>query len=179
MINIELIPKLVIGWMNGWILILLLYLTYGILLKVFPKDVVTRLCDYDRSGWSKTQRIYYVIGKLLAIVCLVLITLTPLKVGAIIFIPGIILFASGFVGFIIALFNFKQAPPDQPATGGLYGISRHPQVSMLFIAAIGMCIAIGSWPALLIVILPSLFLHPRDVAEEKACSERYGDSYRA
>ena len=114
----------------------------------------------------------------MAFVCLILIILTPLKIRANIFIPGIILFALGLAGFIIALFNFKNTPSDQPVARGLYRISRHPQVLMLFIMSIGICITIGSGLVLFIVIISSLFLHSRDLAEEKACLERYGDSYR-
>ncbi len=175
----EIIPALKIGWLNGWILICLLYLIFGILLMAFPKDVVSRLYNYDRSSWGKTQRAFYIIGKLLALVCLVLIIFTPLKIRANIFIPGIILFALGLAGFITALFNFKNTLPDQPVTRGLYRISRHPQILMLFIMSIGICITIGSWIVLFIVIISSLFLHYRDLAEEEACLERYGDSYRA
>jgi len=175
----ELIPTLKIGWFNGWILLCLVYSIFGILLIAFPKDVVSRLYDYDRSGWSKTQKVIYVIGKLLAFVCLVLIIFTPLKIRANIFISGIILFAFGLAGFIIALFNFKNTLLDQPVTRGLYRISRHPQVLMLFIMSVGICITIGSGLVLFIVIISSLFLHSRDLAEEKACLERYGDLYRA
>ena len=174
----ELIPTLKIGWLNGWILLCLVYSIFGILLLVFPKDVVVRLYDYDRSSWSKAQKVIYIIGKLLAFVCLVLIIFTPLKIGANVFIPAIILFTLGLAGFIIALFNFKNTPLDQPVTRGLYRISRHPQVLMLFIMSIGICITIGSGLVLFIVIISSLFLHSRDLAEEKACLERYGDSYR-
>ena len=94
------------------------------------------------------------------------------------FLTAIILFAFGLAGFITSLFNFKNTPLDQPVTRGLYRISRHPQVLMLFIMSIGICITIGSWLVLFIVIISSLFLHSRDLAEEEACLERYGDSYR-
>ena len=174
----ELILTLKIGWLNGWILLVILYLIFGILLLAFPKDVRVRLYEYDRSSWSKTRRAFYIIGKLLALICLILIIFTPLKIRANIFIPGIILFALGLAGFITALFNFKNTSPNQPVARGLYRISRHPQVIMLFIMSIGICIAIGSWLVLFIMIVSSLFLHFRDLAEEKACLERYGDAYR-
>jgi len=174
----ELISTFKIGWLNGWILLCLIYLIFGILLLAFPKDVRVRLYEYDRASWSKTQRAFYVIGKLLALICFVMIIFTPLKIRANIFIPGIILFALGLAGFITALFNFKNTSPNQPVTRGLYRISRHPQVIMLFIMSIGICIAIGSWLVLFIMIVSSLFLHFRDLAEEKACLERYGDAYR-
>ena len=175
----ELIPTLEIGWLNGWILLCLVYSIFGILLILFPKDVVSRLYNYDRSSWSKTQRAFYIIGKLLALVCLFLIIFTPLKIRANIFIPGIILFALGLAGFIAALFNFKNTPLDQSVNRGLYRISRHPQVLMLFIMSIGICMTVGSWLVLFILVIAGFFGHFRTLAEEKACLERYGDSYRA
>ncbi|NQE52680.1 hypothetical protein C5S29_03735 [ANME-1 cluster archaeon GoMg3.2] len=173
----ELIPALEIGWLNGWILLCLLCLIEGILLKAFPKDVVARL--FDRSGWSKTQIAFTVIGELLALVCLVLIIFTTLKIGSNVFIIGTILYTLGLAGLIIGLFNFKNTPLDQPVTRGLYRISRHPQVLMLFVLFFGICIAIGSWLALFILIISKLFLHFGILGEEKACLEQYGDSYRA
>ena len=172
----ELIPAPKIGWLNGWILICLLYLIYGILLKVFPKDVVTRL--YDKSGRGKRQKVLIYIGGLLAVFYFVLIIFTPLKIGSTVFLIGITLFALGLAGFIIALFNFKNTPPSQPVIRGLYRISRHPQLLMFFISFSGVCIAIGSYLALFIQIISSLFLHFRILSEEKACLEQYGDSYK-
>lgn len=118
------------------------------------------------------------MGKLLALVCLVLIIFTPLKMGANVFIIGTVLYTLGLVGLIIALFNFKNTPLDQPVTRGLYRISRHPQEFTLFISIFGICIAIGSWLALFMLIMSKLFRHFGILGEEKACLERYGDSYK-
>jgi protein-S-isoprenylcysteine O-methyltransferase Ste14 len=52
-------------------------------------------------------------------------------------------------------------------------------VLMLFISSVAICIAIGSWLALLILIISRFFGHIRTLAEEEACLEQYGDSYRA
>ena len=179
MIELDLFPTLEIGWLNGWILLCLFYLVYGVFLMTFPKDVREKLFYYDRSRWSKKQRVFYVIGKISVLFYFVLIIFSPLKIGAIVFIPGIILFLLGLVGFIIALSNFKNTPPNQPTTKGLYRVSRHPQVNMLFISGLGTCIAIGSWFALFILIISKIFGHFRTLAEEEACLEQYGDLYRA
>jgi protein-S-isoprenylcysteine O-methyltransferase Ste14 len=173
----DLIPELKIGWLNGWILVCLLYVIYGILLKIFPKDVVARL--YDKSGRSKRHKVIILIGSLLVFIYFSLIIFTPLKIGSGVFVLGIIVYMFGLTGFVIALFNFKNAPADQPITSGLYRISRHPQQLMFFITFIGVCIAIGSWIALFIQLLSSIFLHTRVLAEEKACLARYGDSYQS
>jgi len=172
----ELIPALELGWLNGWILICLLYVIYGVLLWSFPKDVVARL--YDKSGRTRRQRIVIHVGSGLAFAYFALIIFTPLKIGSHVFLPGIALFALGLAGFVVALLDFKNAPLDRLVTGGLYRISRHPQQLMFFVSFLGICIAIGSWLALFIQITSSVFLHFRILAEEKACLERYGDSYR-
>ena len=172
----ELLPKLEIGLLNGWVLVCLLYLIYGILLKVFPRDVVARL--YDRSGRSQRRKINILIGSLLAFVYFVLIIFTPLNIGSVVFILGLIVYFLGLVGFVIALFNFKNASSNSPVTDGLYRISRHPQQLMFFITFIGICIAIGSWIALFVQLLSSIFLHSRVLAEEKACLEYYGEEYQ-
>ena len=172
----ELFPELKIGWLNGWILICLLYLTYGVLLKIFPKDVVARL--YDKSGRGKRHKILILVGIILAFAYFALIIFTPLKTGSVVFIPGLIIFVLGLAGFVIALFNFKNAPLDRPATDGLYRISRHPQQLMFFVAFIGICIAVGSWLALFVQLLSSIFLHVRVLAEEKGCLTHYGELYQ-
>jgi len=177
--KMELIPAFQIGWLNGWILVCLLYLIYGAVLITFPKNVRARVFYYDRSRWSRKQRAFYVIGRVSVLVYLILTTLTPLKTGTSVFIPGIVLFALGLVGFILALSKFKNVLPNQLVTEGLYSISRHPQVLMLFISSVGICLAIGSWLALLILSISRFFGHFRTLAEEEACIERYGDSYRA
>lgn len=173
----ELIPTLKFGWLNGWILLCLLCLIEGFLLIVFPKDVVTRL--FDRSGWDKKQRMFTVIGKLFSLACLILIILTPLKIGSSVLVVGTILYILGLVGLIIAILNFRNTPLGQPVTEGLYRLSRHPQILMLFVLFIGICVAIGSWVALLMLMISKLVQHLGILAEEEACLERYGDSYRA
>lgn len=173
----ELIPEPRLGWLNGWILLGFLYLVFGILMATFPKDVVKRL--YDKYDWSPRPSVLRVTGKLLAFVCFGLITLTPLKVGDNVLILGGILFTLGLSGLIIALFNFKNTPFDQPVIGGLYKLSRNPQIIAFTISLLGICIAIGSWVATFILITTQFFSHSRILAEESACLEQYGVSYRA
>jgi len=64
----ELIPVFRLGWLNGWILLVIEFLIEGFLLLVFPKDVVARL--FDRSGWSVKQRLFLIAGKVFSLACL-------------------------------------------------------------------------------------------------------------
>jgi protein-S-isoprenylcysteine O-methyltransferase Ste14 len=61
---------------------------------------------------------------------------------------------------------------------GLYKISRHPQIVSLFIIFFGICLAIGSWAALIALILSRILQHYGLLAEEEVCLEQYGESYR-
>ena len=176
--GMEFFPTIEVGWFNGWILLLVLYLAYGVLLLAFPKHVVKRLYDYNRSSWSRRHRIFYVTEKLLLVVYMILVVLSPLKTDSIIFIPGIVFFSLGLIGFITALFNFKNTPLNQPVSRGLYRVSRHPQILMLFIAGSGIGLAIGSLFIVFLQIIASLFGRSRLLAEEQACLEQYGDLYR-
>ncbi|MBL7184011.1 MAG: isoprenylcysteine carboxylmethyltransferase family protein [Anaerolineae bacterium] len=173
----ELLPALQIGWLNGWVPLVVLYSTFGLLLLVFSKEVVGRL--YDRSGWSRRQRVLILIGKLIALVWFPLVIFTPLKIGSPVFVLGIVIFALGLAGFVVALFNFRNTPLDQPVTKGLYRVSRHPQQFTLLVSAAGIAIAIGSWLALLMLLLGLVFTHLKILAEEASCLRQYGDSYRA
>lgn len=172
-----LFPKLAIGWLNGWMLLALEVSIQGSLLLIFPKDVVSRL--FDRSGWSKKQRVLTILGKLASLACLILIVLTPLKVNSVVFILGLILYIIGLVGLIVAMLNFRDTPSDQPVTKGVYKLSRHPQIVALFILFLGICLAIGSWPALIALVISKLLQHFSILAEEEVCLKRYGEPYRA
>jgi protein-S-isoprenylcysteine O-methyltransferase Ste14 len=173
----EWMPAMRIGWLNGWIFLLLLGLTDVTLFALFPKAVVTRL--FDRSGWSRTQVVFTVLGKLCAVVCLALIVLTPLKIGSLIFIIGSAVAALGLIGLAKALFDFRRTPPDQPVTRGMYTISRHPQIVMSSVVLLGACIATGSWAAVLMLAVARVLSHLSILAEEEVCLKQYGDSYRA
>jgi len=173
---VELMPALRFGWLNGWIFLVLLVLTDGILFLVFPKKVVARL--FDRSGWSDKQIAFTVLGKLCALLCLILIIFAPLKVGSFVFVIGAVVTAMGLIGLAKALFDFKNTPVDEPVTHGIYRVSRHPQIVMSSVVILGACIAIGSWAALLLLVAARVFSHLGILAEEEVCLKQYGDSYR-
>jgi protein-S-isoprenylcysteine O-methyltransferase Ste14 len=173
--TMELIPELEFGWLNGWIPLGLLVFVEGFLLLIFSKKVVTRL--FDRSTWSRKQAIFTGIGKLFSLTCIVLIIFTSLKLGTGVFIAGVVIYALGLIGLVVAIVNFRRTPIDRPVTEGLYKVSRHPQIVMLFVAFLGMCLAIGSWSALLALLLSRLLQHLGILAEEEACLAQYGESY--
>lgn len=176
--GMELIPQFAIGWLNGWVLLVFYYVAYGILFLTFPKDVRSRLYVFDRANWSKNQKVANFIGKAIVVVVFVWIILTPLKIGSIAFIVGMVLYTFGLIGFHAALINFKNTPQNQPVTHGLYRISRNPQILMGLIASIGIGFAIGSWVVILLGIPVTILGRYKIMGEEQDCLKRYGESYR-
>lgn len=172
----ELWPTLKIGWLNGWVLLAVEFAIQGSLLLIFPKDVVSRL--FDRSGWSKVQKVFTVLGKVFSLLCLVLICLTPLKINNFVFWIGLILYGTGILGLVVSMINFIDTPSGQPVTKGVYQISRHPQIVSLFFIFLGICLSIGSWPAAITLLLSKVLQHYGILAEEEVCLKQYGESYR-
>jgi protein-S-isoprenylcysteine O-methyltransferase Ste14 len=169
-------PALSLGWLNGWIALALLVLVDGILFLTYPKPALARV--WNRSGWSRKQAVFTVVGKLFALIFLVLIALTPLKIGAPVFYLGSVLAALGLAGLAKALIDFRDTPLGEPVDRGVYRISRHPQIVMSSAVLLGACIAVGSWTALIVFAAARFFSHWGLVAEEEICLKQYGNAYR-
>jgi protein-S-isoprenylcysteine O-methyltransferase Ste14 len=172
----ELFPPLQLGWLNGWLFLALLVLTDAIVFLLFPKRVVQRL--FDRSGWSSKQKTYTILGKLFALMCILLLIFTPLKTGSLVFVIGLILAVLGLLGMVVALLDFRKTPLDQPVTRGLYRYARHPQIVMSSLVILGATLSIGSWAAVFAWAVARLFQHYGILAEEEKCLELYGDQYQ-
>ena len=172
----ELVPQLGLGWLNGWIPLLIYAAVFGAVMWALPKSVVLKL--YDRSGWTSRQRAITRVGKVFALACTVLFVFIPLKVGRGVFWLGVGVFVLGLVGLVVALINFAQMPPDGPATKGLYRVSRNPQWAALVLVYLGASLAVGSWLNVLLVVALAALYHVRILAEEQSCIQLYGDSYQ-
>ena len=172
----ELFPRLEVGWLNGWVLLVVYGSVFGGVVRSFSKDVVARL--YDRSGWTRTQKIVTTLGRLVSLAMLVLLVFTPLKIGRAVFVAGTALFALGLFGVVVALVNFSNTPPNQPVAKGLYRVSRNPQWVMLVLTFLGACIATGSGIALILLLVAVVCYHFRILGEERSCLALYGESYQ-
>jgi protein-S-isoprenylcysteine O-methyltransferase Ste14 len=172
----ELFPELNFGWLNGWIFLAILALTDGILFLVFKKETVKQL--FDRSGWKKWQIAVTVFGKLVALSALFLITLTPLQLKGPVLVIGILIAGIGLGGLIAALLEFQDTPAGKPSTGGIYRITRHPQILGSWLVLLGAAVAVGSWTAIGLMLLARIALHANLVAEEEVCLRVFGEEYQ-
>lgn len=177
-IVMEFFPVLEIGLLNGWILFAVLVFSEVLMFLLYPRDVVARLTSFDRSKWSKGQKISFATGKTFSLICIVLFVFTPLRLGTIGFYLGLVIFGAGLTSLVWSVTTFRRASLDVPVTTGPYRFSRHPQQVSLFTIFTGISIAMGSWIALIVVALSRLLNSAGDRAEEQTCLDYYGDSYK-
>jgi protein-S-isoprenylcysteine O-methyltransferase Ste14 len=172
-----LFPHLSLGWLNGWIPMVIFYVIFFILLKVFPKETTERL--YEDSGWTLEQARPAKIGLPFALAALILILFTPLKINQPIFWIGLVLALIGQTGFIYSLLTFNITPLDEPVTAGLYSISRNPQWVAFAVVMVGFSLMVGSWTVLALLTVRVVMNHFRILGEEQALESQYGESYLA
>ena len=173
----QVFPDLQLGFLNGWIPLAVMFLTLGVLSRSFPKDVRQRL--YDRSGWSQEHRRIATLSLPFGLTGLVLVVLSPLKIGEPVFFIGAVVYLVGTVSFVMALLDFRNAPPGKPATSGLYRWSRNPQIFSSALAVLSTGLMVGSLVAILLLSVRIVLNHFRVLGEERACLSKYGDEYRA
>jgi protein-S-isoprenylcysteine O-methyltransferase Ste14 len=173
---VEFLTELRLGWLNGWLLFSTLVLTEGVLFLAFRRDTVQRL--FDRSGWPRWMIALTVMGKFVALAVILLIIFSPLKIGHPVLVFGAVLVLLGLVGLVKALFDFRNTPQGQPATQGIYKITRHPQILSSNLIILGCTIAIGSWLAMILLVIARVLMHANLVAEEEVCLRAYGETYR-
>ena len=170
-----LFPPLTIGWMNGWIPVVIFYGVFFILLKVFPKETVDRL--YEDSGWTLDQARPAKIGLPFALAALLMILFSPLKINHSVFWIGLAVALIGQVGFLYSLHTFNITPAGDPVTEGLYQISRNPQWVTFALVMIGFSLMVASWIVLFLISVRIIMNHFRILGEEKALEVQYGESY--
>ncbi|HDD54652.1 MAG: hypothetical protein DRI65_10140 [Chloroflexota bacterium] len=171
----SLFPPLSLGWLNGWLPIVVFYGSFLALVKIFPQETVDRL--YDDSGWTLEMARPAKIGLPFALAAMVLILFTPLHINQPIFWIGLALALIGQAGFIFALHSFNITPLDEPVTDGLYKISRNPQWVAFTVVMVGFSLMVGSWTVLGLMIVRIVMNHFRILGEERALEDQYGESY--
>jgi protein-S-isoprenylcysteine O-methyltransferase Ste14 len=170
-----LFPPLSLGWINGWIPVLVFYGIFFILLKVFPEETVDRL--YEDSGWALDQARPAKIGLPFALAAIILILFTPLKISQTIFWIGLVLTLIGESGFLYSLYTFNRTPKGEPVTEGLYKVSRNPQWVTFAVGMVGFSFMVGSWIVLALLLIRIVMNHFRILGEEIALEVQYGGAY--
>lgn len=161
--------------LNGWLPLFIFYISFGIFLFFSPRNVVKRL--YDRSGWTFRDRFISAIAKLFAFPLLAIIIISPIQINTLLFLPGVIIYCIGFIGFFSALSTYSLTPQNTIVTTGIYRYSRNPQIVSIFVVYVGIACLIAI-PEYFIFLIPlALQAQHRIILEEKSMINVCEDEY--
>jgi len=171
----SLIPAFKLGWCNGWLGTIPLMLTM-LILFVSQKKATKRAMDM--SAYTVRERIRTVASTYIFFGAVLYSIVLPLQRGTPWFYIGLIVYVGGCIPYIIATIDFAATPLDEPIVSGVYRISRNPLYLFSALILLGIGIAGASWLMILLVILFIVVNHSTVLAEERFCSEKYGEPYR-
>jgi protein-S-isoprenylcysteine O-methyltransferase Ste14 len=171
----SLIPDFKIGWCNGWLGTIPIILSMIILL-IPKKDAAKRAVDI--SAYNMKEKSQTLTSTLMFFGAVLYSFFLPLKLDSKWFIVGLILYTFGCIPYIVSVVNFASTPPNEPIVKGVYKLSRNPMYFFSALTLLGIGFACGSWLMIMLVILYTTTNHLTVLAEEKYCTDKYGQSYR-
>jgi protein-S-isoprenylcysteine O-methyltransferase Ste14 len=173
------LPNFRIGLLNGWLPLILYFVGFLLALVSFSGQARARLFEDPKVRMPPGVRFVRLLGQVAMVACIGMMVFTPLTPGALVFPFGILIYAAGYGIMMVALHHFKHTPADQVVAAGPYRFSRNPQWVGLVLVLAGVAIMSGVWLYLGIILVVAIIYHLQILAEEKACLEQYGDSFRA
>jgi len=174
----DLLPKFQAGMLNGWIPLVIYSIGLILSVALYSKEARTWLFNNPKDENKGVLIFLRLFGQLAMMAYIVMLIFTPLKIRDPIFLVGAGLFSIGFVFEMSSLYYFRKMPGGEPVVNGPYCLSRNPQWVGLFLVLFGSAIATGIWLYVGILVVVGFIYHIQILDEEKACIEKYGQSYR-
>lgn len=167
-----------IGWLNLWVLALVIFATPASLNIIRGKRGKTGLARATSlPPMSKGERVAYMLVMAPQFLLPLYAILVPFTTNAALLRVGLIPFIIGQLFRIKAIWDYTTAPPGELITHGLYQVSRHPGYFGATLVYLGMGLAGGSW--LIVAVALYWFIGYQWVAavEERFCQERWPDAF--
>ena len=171
----NLIPNLELTILSGGLLFAIYLIVFATTMLSFPKEIRKRF--YDRSGWTKKQKIYTLISKIFALLNIILIVFSAFTTETYLLVIGTIIFVLGLAGLIISFNQFSKPPYDKPCETGLYKYSRNPQMITIWMIFLGIGILTNSILSIILLVLNIVFANQYIKAEEETCTRQYGKEF--
>jgi protein-S-isoprenylcysteine O-methyltransferase Ste14 len=168
--------RLTLAFWNAWLLCVPMVLSGGVS-TCLRRDLARRLSDM--TGYTPRERMFTVIASMLPYPFMVLAVFTPFAPPGLLFAAGLLVATLGNAGFAMTLFVFARGSSDQPLRTGPYRISRNPLYVSAALVFLGVCVSAGSLLLAAILAVLLAFQHAMILAEERACTRKYGEPYIA
>ena len=173
-----LLPVFRIGWLNAWILTLVILLN-PLILVVVDKLVGTGEINKKMGEMPADEqaRRKNLIATIILYLLIAYSIFLPLKSGTPWFYIGLATWLIGLVILKLAIVDAAKTPTGQVFTRGMYRISRHPLYLSLSLILLGVSIATASWIFFLMAVIYSSFLNSQARVEEQGCLTTFGEDY--
>ncbi len=157
----SLIPEFELGFWNAWIFLIPLFLMH-----------IINAVRIHTGGPSKK------IPIVLFLILHILPFLLPLRLNALWFYAGLIVYIVGMIIGYLAMYGFATTPIDKPVTKGIFRYSRNPMYLGGFISLIGISLVSISWVYFLTASIWMILNHVMEIpVEESECVKKYGTDY--
>jgi len=170
-----------LGILNAWIFTVF-YFLFSFLPIIFRKKRSKKTRKI--SSFSPTDNVEDAAGKVIYWLSFIIFILTmivsiflPIIFG-ISFYIGLIIFTLGIIFVGLTITSWMNTPENEVIKIGNYRYSRNPMYISMFLTHIGISIVTLSWVFFLLTIIYSILTIMIVFFEEKACIQRFGESYK-
>lgn len=169
-----------LGWLNLWILALIIFATPVLLNLVRGKKGQGGLARATvLPPMSQKERAVYMLVMAPQFLLPIYAIFVPFTQNTVLLSVGLGLFAVGQIFRLKSIWDYTTVPTDELITQGVYQISRNPGYFGAAVLYLGMAIAGGSWFVMAVAVY--WFIGYQWVAsiEERFCEQRWPDVFSA
>ncbi|MBE9506975.1 MAG: DUF1295 domain-containing protein [Chloroflexi bacterium] len=167
-----------IGWLNLWILALVVFATPILVNRIRGERGKAGLARATAfPAMSAVERVFYMLVMAPQFVMPLYTVFVPFTANAALLGAGLALFVIGQAWRIKSTWDYTSSPSGELITHGVYRLSRNPGYFGATLVYLGMGLAGGSW--LIVAIAVYWFIGYQWVAtvEERFCVEQWPDEF--
>jgi len=165
-----------IGWLNLWILTLIL--NGGLfLISMGERGRAGIKRQWVLPPMSPVERAFYVLAMLPQMAMYLYTFFVPFTTSAALLGAGLVLFVIGLAMTLKQTWVFATAPPDQLITNGIFQISRNPGCFGQVLAYLGMGLVGGCWLIVAFTVYWFIACQWMGALEERFCAERWPEEF--
>ncbi len=169
--------NLSIGLWNAWLPFLFYTVFTMVSAFLLSKEGFKR--GGDRSWLTKKETLIMTINGLSFYGTLIVGIWIPLQMGTNLFYIGLGIYIIGIILSVWVGVSFLKAPPEKLITKGAYKFSRNPIYMVNILIACSIVLMSASWILVIMLVIYLVFNHLAILAEERFCSETYGEDFEA
>lgn len=167
-----------IGWMNLWILALIIFATPVLLNSIRAKKGQAGLARATTiPPMSKNERVAYMLIMAPQFLLPLYAIFVPFTANAMLLGVGMTLFVIGQIFRFKSIWDYTTTPAGELITHGAYRISRNPGYFGATLVYLGMGIAGGSWLIVTVAVYWFIGYQWVTTVEERHCLVQWPDAF--